>query len=99
MSDAWVERRRVPRYPANLVVELEEGTGVTRDISAAGVYFETRQKPASDAPLRFTLILEHAEPGPVRLGCEADVVRIEPRGDAFGVAAAITSHWIEPSSP
>jgi hypothetical protein len=99
MSEARVERRRVPRYPASLVVEMEEGRGVTRDIGASGVYFETAERPASGATIRFTLILEHTDPAPLRLGCVGEVVRVEPRGDAVGGAAHITAHWIETSSP
>jgi hypothetical protein len=95
MSEAWVERRRVPRYPANLVVEMAQGNGVTRDIGASGVYFETQARPVDGASIRFTLILEHTDPAPLRLGCVGEVVRVEPRGDMFGVAAHITSHWIE----
>jgi len=99
MSEAWVERRRVPRYPASLVVEMEQGNGVTRDIGASGVYFETQHRPADGALIRFTLVLEHTDPAPLRLGCVGEVVRVEPRGAAFGVAAHITSHRIETSSP
>ena len=99
MSEAWVERRRVPGYPANLVVEMEKGNGVTRDIGASGVYFETQHEPARGASIRFTLILEHTDPAPLRLGCVGEVVRVEPRGDAFGVAAHNTSHRIESPSP
>ena len=88
----------MPRYPVSLTVETERGKGVTRDISAAGIYFETEQPHASGAPIRFTLVLEHADPTPLRLGCAGEVVRVEPRGAAFGVAAAITSHSIESST-
>src|SRR5437867_13259549 len=99
MPDARVERRRVPRYPLSLAVEMEQGQGVTRDISPAGVYFETDQPHASGAPIRFTLVLEHTGPAPLRLACVGEVVRVEPRGAAFGVAAAIISHRIGWSGP
>ena len=93
------ERRRSQRYPASLVVEMEDGKGVTRNVSASGVYIETRERPAIAGPLHFTLILEHARPTPIRLTCVGSVVRIEPHGDGFGIALAITSHEIESSSP
>jgi hypothetical protein len=99
MSEAPGERRRMPRYPVSLVIEMELGKGTTRDISASGVYFETAELLAAGAPIRFTLVLEHADPSPLRVGYAGQVMRVEPRGTAFGVAAAITSHWIEPSSP
>jgi PilZ domain len=99
MSEARAERRRSPRYPASLVVEMEDGKGVTRNVSALGVYLETRERPTMEAPIPFTLILEHAKPTPIRLACVGSVVRVEPHGDGFGIALAITSHGIESSSP
>ena len=38
-----VERRQALRFPITLPVELERGTGITRDISTSGVFFETDQ--------------------------------------------------------
>ena len=43
MSEVKVERRCSTRYPVNLVVEVEGRKGVTRNISAWGVYIEMRQ--------------------------------------------------------
>ena len=99
MSSGKDERRRSQRYPANLVVEMEEGKGVTRNVSASGVYVETSERPTKEGPVHFTLILEHARPTPIRLACVGSVVRVEPNDNGFGVALAITSHGIESSSP
>jgi hypothetical protein len=65
MSEARIERRRMPRYPICLVVETEQGKGITRDISASGVYFETAQLYEAGAPVCFTLVLECS--GPARV--------------------------------
>ena len=99
VSEARAERRLSTRYPASLVVEMEDGKGVTRNVSASGVYLETREQPTMGAPIHFTLILEHATPAPIRLACVGSVVRVEPRENGFGVALAITSHGIDSSSP
>ena len=100
MSEVKAERRRSTRYPANLVVEMEEDRkGVTRNVSASGVFIEMRERPAVGEPVRFTLVLEHSTPQPIRLACVGDVLRVEPYGDGFGVALAITSHGIDSSSP
>jgi PilZ domain-containing protein len=98
MSEVRIERRRMPRYPVRLSVETEQGEGLTRDISASGVYFETAELYLAGSPIRFTLVLEYAGPAPIRLSCVGEVLRVEPLGDSFGVAASITSHRIKSSS-
>ena len=99
MSEARAERRHSPRYPASLVVEMEDGKAVTRNVSSSGVYIEKPERPTTEGPIHFTLILEHSRPTPIRLACVGNVVRIEPHGDGFGIALVITSHGIESSSP
>ena len=99
LSEVKGERRRSTRYPANLVVEMEDRKGVTRNVSASGVYIEMRERPVIGEPVLFTLVLEHATPRPLRLACVGNVVRVEPNGQRYGVALAITSHEIESSSP
>jgi hypothetical protein len=97
MSEAQVERRRMPRYPVGLAVETEKGKGLTRDISASGIYFETEELYSAGAPIHFMLVLEYSEPRPLRLSCAGEVLRVDTHGDTFGVAAAITSHSIKSS--
>jgi hypothetical protein len=95
MSEAPVEQRRMPRYPVGLAVEMEKGKGLTRDISASGIYFETEELYSPGAPIRFTLVLEYSGPTPLHLSCVGEVLRVDTHGDMFGVAAAITSHSIK----
>jgi hypothetical protein len=97
MSEARIERRRMPRYPVRLAVETERGKGLTRDISVSGVYFETEEPHSAGAAILFTLVLEYSEPMPLRLSCVGEVLRVDTHGDTFGVAAAITSHSIKSS--
>jgi hypothetical protein len=97
MSEARIERRRMPRYPVSLAVETEKGKGLTRDISTSGIYFETQELYSAGAPIRFTLVLEYSEPMPIRLSCAGEVLRVDAHGDTFGVAASITSHSIKSS--
>ncbi len=89
------ERRRAARFPIAIPVELEGGTGVTRDVSLSGVFFETNQFFALGEPIRLTLVLERASPGqPVRLQCDGRVVRVERRQAELrlGIAVAIESY-------
>ena len=94
-SPGFTERRQAVRFPIAIPVELDEGTGITRDVSLSGVFFETDQFFLMGAPIRLTLVLERASPGqPVRLQCEGRVVRVERRQPELrlGVAVAIESY-------
>lgn len=80
-----------------LPVELQNGNGVTRDVSASGVFFETDVSFSARTGIIFSLLLEHADPaGPIRLHCHGEVVRVERVHDKFGVAVAIDQHRFNP---
>lgn len=97
MASELADRRMARRLPIELPVELGGDTGRTRDMSASGVYFETRQAFVPGAPITFALILEDAAiffgegaaPSPFRLECEGQIVRVDQREDTVGVAAAL----------
>ncbi len=86
-------KRQAQRISVALPVELENGKGVTRDVSVSGVFFETDLLFSLGTPISFFLILEHADPvGPIRIQCQGNIVRVEPRHGKLGVAVAIDSH-------
>jgi PilZ domain len=90
------DRRKAPRFQVALPVELPEGTGITRDLSARGVFFETDRALALGEVIQFALILQYIDPGrPVRLQCRGRVVRVEQRGHTMGVAVAITAYRLD----
>ncbi len=92
------DRRRMLRFQVALPVELDDGKGVTRDVSLSGVFFETDQSFSPSEPIRLVLVLEHVQPGrPVRLHCEGRVVRVNRRNGKVGVAVAISSYGFGPS--
>ncbi|MGD0266702.1 MAG: PilZ domain-containing protein [Candidatus Methylomirabilota bacterium] len=87
------ERRRAIRLPMTLPVQLEEGAGITRDVSLSGVFFETEQPFSSKGPIIFTLVFEDRSwSRPIRLKCEGQVVRVEPSNGKADVAATISSY-------
>lgn len=93
------DRRKAPRFQLALRVQLEEGTGVTRDLSACGVLFETDCVFALGDVIQFAIILEHIDPSrPLRLQCRGQVVRVEQRGDTIGVAVIITAYQFDSRS-
>jgi len=80
-----------------LLVELEGGSGITRDVSAFGVFFETDHPFTPGAPVSFSLLLEHgALDGPLRLHCQGQILRVERRRAKTGVAVAIDSVRFDP---
>jgi hypothetical protein len=90
------ERRKATRFKGHLPVEFEKGTGVTRDFSTSGVYFETDRPFSPAEPIEFFLTLEHTDLGAkIRVRCFGEVVRVEPAGEKTGVAVAITSFGFE----
>ena len=84
--------RNARRYAVALPVDLARGSGLTRDVSAGGVYFVTDQAYPLDSQVDLTLLFGATPPEPaIQVQCHARVVRVEPRSDHVGIAAAITS--------
>lgn len=91
------EKRRAIRLPMVLPVELEEGPGITRDVSLSGVFFETEQPFSSKEPINFALVFEgRFWSRPIRLKCKGEVVRVEPSDGKVGIAVTISSYWFAP---
>jgi hypothetical protein len=90
------DRRKAPRFQVALPVELPEGRGITRNLSACGVFFETDRVFAVDEVIQFALVLEYVDPSrPVRLQCRGHVVRVERRDNTVGVAVAIKAYRLD----
>jgi len=94
------ERRRAARFRIIIPVELESGLGTTRDVSLAGIFFETEHPFAPGEQIKMVLLLERVSPGrPVRLQCEGRVVRVTRANGKHGVAVAISGYKFGPSEP
>ena len=84
------------RVIMTLPVNLQGGAvGMTRDISASGIYFETEMEPMRDSPLAFTVEFQSGSGG-MTLRCRAEVLRVEQLGNRVGVAARILESKLEP---
>jgi PilZ domain len=95
-APAVPDRRQAQRIVVRLPVELENGKGITRDVSAGGVFFLTDLSFSIGEPINFRLVLERADPvGPLRVRCQGRVVRLERCDSARGVAVSIASHHLE----
>jgi hypothetical protein len=83
--------RREERVPTQLSIQMAQGSGIARNVSASGIYFETDADLAEGAKLEFTVEFEDSPGGPLRAQCVARIVRVERRGGKLGVGAAIES--------
>ena len=85
------------RISTALPVRLEDGsTGVTHNISASGIYFETDRAPPQDRPLSFSVEFQSGGGG-LTLRCRAQVVRVEQLGNRVGVAALLLESKLAPA--
>lgn len=80
--------------PAALPVNLNEGTGITRDVSASGVFFETDVNYAAGSEISFSIELQ-GPAGKLMLKCKGQIVRVEERDGKVGVAAKIIESQLE----
>jgi hypothetical protein len=90
------EQRSEQRVAAALPVTLDRGTGITENVSASGVFFETDASYAPASPVHFTLEID-TPGGPILLDCHGTIVRVERRQGRLGVAAKITESVIRPA--
>jgi hypothetical protein len=102
MDIAYSPESRAERLIATgrVVLAAFSLVAVTRDVSASGIFFEADRSFTAGGRIRLSLVLPHASPGgPLRLECEAEIVRVEERGRRVGVAAQLTDLTVEPAEP
>lgn len=75
-------------------VDLGTATGITRDVSASGIFFEMDASYAVGSTMDLTVEFE-TPGGKMMLKCHGNIVRIEPRGSRVGVAVKIIESTIE----
>ena len=88
------EKRKEGRIVTTLSVNLEALTGVTRDVSASGVFFEVDANYKVGDEISFSVEL-NTPGGKLLLKCEGEIVRIEPCGPHVGIAVRITKSALE----
>jgi len=86
-AGGFEERRRGQHFKLALPLQLKNETGMTRDISTSGIFFETERAHSIGDTIRHLLNFEHET-----LQCEARMVRLEPRNGQFAVAVELTSY-------
>jgi hypothetical protein len=96
MTAKLPEKRRDQRIDTTRPVFLENATGITRDVSASGVFFWASGTYAIGKLISFSMQVQRPE-GNIMLKCRGSVVRTKPRGTHVGVAVAISQSVMEPA--
>ena len=91
-------QRAEDRVSAAWPVDLGASTGVTCNVSASGMFFETDAPYALDNKITFAVELD-APGGKLMLRCRGIIVRLEPRENRVGVAVKITESQLEALGP
>jgi hypothetical protein len=95
MIKEQLEKRKGPRIHTALPVFLENAQGITRDVSATGVYFWTSRADCLPGELiNFSVEVKRRE-AKVVLKCQGDVLRKEPGTNEIGLAVQITKSAME----
>lgn len=89
-GQAGVESRAASRFRVRWPVELENGNGRTRDISATGMYLESDIRVAPGTLLKFAVMLPRHRGIAEKLECLGRVVRQERHGaGGFGIGVEL----------
>jgi len=88
-------KRREVRMSAARPVRLDRGTGVTRNISASGVFFETSVDYAVGSKISFAIEIEGPRGEKLMLRCQGEIVRVERRDSKVGIATKIVPSKLE----
>jgi hypothetical protein len=88
-------KRIEKRARSTLTLDLQKAKGITRDISASGIFFETDANYRLESTIDFEWDFDTPQ-GTMTLRCHGTIVRIEPRGTRVGVSVNITESTIEP---
>jgi len=87
----YTENRLAGRYPTFCTVELDSGTGFTRNLSTLGVCFTTDSEIKPDSMLRCFILMQKKGKNMARMRCEGKVVRANKSADGWEVAIHFTT--------
>jgi hypothetical protein len=82
------DQRRYTRFDAQLPVLIDEGQGVTRDISTNGIFIIQSDQQEMGTPINFWVQM-NTSVGAIKLRGEGEICRIEQTGDQVGLGIKI----------
>ena len=84
--------RRADRFNVELPVEMDGVQGLTRNICATGIYFETQAVQTPGSHVRFTVeVTVGGEKS--KMFCEGEIVRVESKDGVVGIAVSLSSSF------
>jgi hypothetical protein len=95
VKSQYQEKRREERVRTSLPVNVGITMGVTRDVSATGMYFETDASYAVGSTVSVALDMETPQ-GKMLFKCRGEILRIERQGKKVGVAVRFLESALEP---
>ena len=87
------EQRHEERIRAAFPVDLGGATGLTRDVSASGIFFETEPSFTPGNPIRMLIDID-TPGGPITMNYTGRIIRLERREGRLGVAVRIVESEI-----
>jgi len=85
-------RRAADRFASELPLEIDGASGMTRNVSATGVYFETTAEQVPGSRVHF--VVEVTVKGErLKMVCAGDVVRVDRKPGAVGIAVKLSSSF------
>lgn len=85
-------RRSADRCISELPIEINGAQGITRNISATGVYFETTIEPAPGSKVQFTVDVM-VEGEALKMVCSGEVVRVDHKEGTVGIAVKLANSF------
>ena len=85
-------RRVADRVATELPIDLNGTAGLTRNISATGIYFEAQVNQEPGSVIQFFVDVE-VQGEKFKMVCKGEVVRVEQKDGVMGVAVKLSNSF------
>ena len=91
-SQTTKRERGSDRFETELPVDIDGAQGLTRNISATGIYFETSAAHEPGSRVHFTIEMM-VQGEKKKLVCDGEVMRVDHKGSMVGIAARLVESF------
>jgi len=95
MTNKTHQIRSADRVKTELPVTINGVQGITRDVSASGIFLEVNSPQEPGSTIEFLVQLD-SPTGQLTFSCEGEVVRTEELEEKYGIATKILSMYLVP---
>ena len=85
-------KRCADRFTAELLVEIDGVQGLTRNISATGMYLEVENDQTPDSRIHFTVEVT-VQGQQMKLNCDGEVIRVDHKARSTGIAVRLDTSF------